>query len=146
APVASPGLQAVGEMYEDRKQAALAETRNGDWQNAALNLEACLTERPDDWDVVNALAVTRFRLGQTDAAVEMLRKGVASAPNPRDFHHNLAFILLAADKPEEALEHALIALQETPDSPDIRRTVERARDDVLKAARKILRSVPDGQR
>lgn len=142
----TPGLRALGDMYEDRKQAALQETRAGDWQNAADELEACLVERPDDWDVVNALAVVRFRRGEVERAHELLRKGIASAPNPRDFHHNLAFILLAQERPQEALEHALAALEFTPEETDIRRTVERAAEGVLKRARKVLRRYPEKQR
>ncbi|HZP81562.1 MAG TPA: tetratricopeptide repeat protein, partial [Chthonomonadaceae bacterium] len=142
----SPGMRAVGGMYEDRKQAALQETRAGDWQMAAEQLEACLIERPDDWDTINALAVTRFRMGEFDRAEELLRRGIASAPNPRDFHHNLAFLLLSAERAEEALDHALKALAFTPEQADIRRTVERAAEAVLKQARKVLRRTPDKQR
>jgi tetratricopeptide (TPR) repeat protein len=136
----------VGDRYEERKQAALAETRGGDWKNAIHALESCLTERPNDWDVLNALAVARFRTGDTEKAGELLRRGIASAPHPRDFHHNLAFVLLAEEQSVQALEHALAALGETPDNADIRATVERARESVLKAARKVLRRYPDKQR
>jgi tetratricopeptide (TPR) repeat protein len=142
----SPGLRALGEMYEDRKQAALEETRAGDWQNAAEELEACLIERPDDWDTINALAVVRFRQGQNERAEDLLRRGIASAPNPRDFCHNLAFLLLARDNPEEALEYALQALEYTPEQADIRRTVERASEAILKKARQLLRRTPEKQR
>lgn len=142
----SSSASTVVNSYEDRKQAALGDARASDWETAIQELEACLLERPNDWDTVNALAVARFRTGDTDGALELLRKGLASAPNPRDFHHNLAFVLLATEQPVAALEHALGALQSTPDNADIRRTVTRAQESVLKAARKILRSYPDKQR
>ena len=139
-------METVGAQYEERKQAALVAARQGEFRNAATLLEACLVERPDDWDLVNALAVVRFRTGDTNDALALLRRGIADAPAPRDFYHNLAFVLLAGDQPVEALEHALKAFAYTPDETDLRRTVERAGDACLVAARKLLRSVPDSQR
>ncbi len=79
-------------------------------------------------------------------ALELLRQGIAAVPNTRDFHHNLAFILLAENQPEEALENVLLALESTPDDANLRRTVERAQNAVLQKARKLLRGVPDKQR
>ncbi len=142
----TPGLRALGDMYEDRKQAALEEARRGAWAEARAQLEACLVERVDDWDVVNALAVVCFRTGDKERAFTLLRQGISALSTARDLHHNLAFVLLSDDQPEEALEHALLALEVTPDDPALRRTVERAADALLKKARALLRGVPDKQR
>ena len=147
------GLELPAELeearYEDRKQTALKETRASDWQHAALDLEACLRDRPDDWETLNALAVARFRTGDREAALALLRRGVASAPSPRDFHHNLAFVLLSAKDMEEAgeaLEHALIAFRYSPQDAEIRRTLDRAREHALHSARRILRAYPGSRR
>ena len=142
----TPGLLAAGDMYEDRKQAALETVRRGEWRNAAGELEACLIERPDDWDVVNALGVACYRAGDTPRALELLHQGIAASPNTRDFHHNLAFVLLSEGRAEESLENALLAFASTPDDPNLRRTVERAQTAVLQKARKLLRQKPDKQR
>lgn len=142
----APGLQLADDRYETRKQAALQACREGDWSRAVSDLETGLIERPDDWDAVNALGVAHFRSGAVEKALELLRRGVAEAPQPRDFHHNLAFILLADDRPEEALGHAIAALKTTPGQPELRRTVERAGEAALKKARQILRRYPDKQR
>lgn len=131
--------------YEPRKQSALAETRLAHWQVACEQLEACLKERPDDWDVINALGVACFRMGALERAEELFVKGIDYSPRARDFHHNMAFLLLAQQEPVRALEHALQALEATPDNPDILRTVERAREGVLQLARKILRRYPENQ-
>jgi tetratricopeptide (TPR) repeat protein len=139
-------LSALGDMYEDRKQAALAETRTHNWTDAIDELESLLIERPEDWDVVNALAVAYYCTDQVEKAVQLLRQGLERAPESRDFHHNLAFILQAAGRTSEALEHAEFALQITPGDPSVLQTMEAARDAVLKQARKILRSYPDKQR
>jgi glycosyltransferase involved in cell wall biosynthesis/Flp pilus assembly protein TadD len=138
--------EALGEMYEERKQDAIAATREGNWQKAITELDACLIERPDDWDVVNALAVARYRNGDADSAIALLQQGLKEAPNKRDFHHNLAFILLDSGSPLESLPHALAALEYTPENADIRRLVKRAQEGILPLARKILRRYPDKDR
>ena len=142
----TPGLRALGDMYEDRKQAALEEARRGAWAEAVAQLDACLVERPADWDVVNALGAACFQTGDKARAVALLRHGIARADSARDLHHNMAFVLLADERPEEAAEHALLALEITPDDPNIRRTIERAGTALLKKARALLRGVPDKQR
>ncbi len=123
--------KAIGDMFEERKQAALAETRGGDYAKAMSLLEALHTERDNDWDVINALAVTAYSTGDTERAISMFRKGVAVAPNPRDFHHNLAFVLNEAGLHEEALDNALIALDYSMENADIRATVEKARQGLV---------------
>ena len=96
--------------------------------------------------MVNALAVSCFRMGDKQRAFDLLRQGIAASPNTRDLHHNLAFVLLADDQAEEALEHALLAFETTPHDDNLRRTVQRAQQAVLKKARLLLRGVPDKQR
>ncbi|MDW8208455.1 MAG: tetratricopeptide repeat protein [Chloroherpetonaceae bacterium] len=134
------------EAYEARKQTALTLARQAQWAQAVRALEDCLNERPEDWDVVNALAVARFRTGDADRALEMLQQGVQHAPHPRDFHHNLAFILLEKERPVEALQEALRALHYTPDNPLLQQTAMRAREQVLRQARRVLRRYPASKR
>jgi tetratricopeptide (TPR) repeat protein len=136
----------INDDYERRKQEALTFTRNADWEKSKPALDACLTERPNDWDVLNALAIVHYRTGDVDKAVELLRRGIANAANARDFHHNIAFILTESGQFDKALDDALAALHYSPENAQIRRTVERCRDGVLQAARKILRSFPDRDR
>jgi len=143
------GLQiglAQPDGYEQRKQNALAEARLGKWEEARTALSASLEERPDDWDIINALGVVSFRCGDFEGAVALFEKGIALSPRPRDFHHNMAFILLESGEFVKALEFALQALDFARDNPDIRRTVERVSEGVLQLARKVLRRYPDNQR
>lgn len=143
------GLQiglAQPDGYEQRKQNALAEARLGKWEEARTALSACLEERPDDWDIINALGVVSFRCGDFESAVALFEKGISLSPRPRDFHHNMAFILLESGEFVKALEFALQALDFARDNPDIRRTVERVGEGVLQLARKVLRQYPDNQR
>jgi tetratricopeptide (TPR) repeat protein len=125
---------------ERAKQSALALTRSGDWDHALTAVQKCLDATPDDWDLRNALGVVLFRLGRVQEAVHEVRRGLAASPNKRDFHHNLAFMLLSTGESAEALSEALAALAYTPENNDIRTTVERARQEVLKAARRLKRA------
>ncbi len=139
-------LFTAGARYESGKQNALTLTRAGDWNAAREALRECLAERPNDWELVNALAVVYYRTDEMQEALDLLRRGVETAPEVRDLHHNLAFILLAEDRCYDALEYALNALKFTPDQQDIRDTVLRAQEGVLTGARALLRGVPDRQR
>lgn len=139
-------LFTAGARYESAKQNALGLTRAGDWNAARAALRDCLEERPNDWELVNALAVVYYRTDEMQEALDLLRRGVETAPEVRDLHHNLAFILLVEDRCYDALEYALNALAFTPDQQDIRDTVTRAQEGVLTGARALLRGVPDRQR
>ena len=130
--------------FERRKQSALAETRKGDTTKALELLEALHGEREDDWDLINALAVTSYQTGNTQRALEMFRKGIQVAPNPRDFHHNLAFILNETGEHEEALDNALIALDYSIENMDIRSTVEKARQGLVGMAAVIQWQAANG--
>jgi len=125
--------------FESEKQAALAQARAGNWRVALEKIRACLADHPEDWDLVNALGVTLFRLGEVDRARALMEDAAGRAPNARDFHHNLAFLLLDAGEPSAALVHAMKAFAFTPDNPDIRRTLERARAAALRDARRARR-------
>src|SRR5262249_50473768 len=70
--------------YELRKQEALALTRAGDWKAAAEQLEACLSEKADDWDLVNAYSVALFRLSRKEEAKALMRAAMTKAPDTRD--------------------------------------------------------------
>lgn len=134
------GVPAGAEAIEARKQEALQITRAGDWHSAIAKLEACLRESPGDWDVVNALSVALFRIGETERAKRLMQDGIDRAPNARDFHHNLAFVLLSEGDSLTALEHACRAFAYTPDSPELCQTLQRARDLVLSEARRYRRA------
>ncbi len=137
-PVALPATAVVTVGYEDRKQKMLDDARTGNWETAIREAEECLTESADDWDVVNALAVGLYRSGSEDRARELLEEGIRRSPSPRDFHHNLAFICLEAGDPVSAIEHATAAFVFSPDSPEIRRTLERAREAAMTRRKALL--------
>jgi tetratricopeptide (TPR) repeat protein len=143
---AAPGATAsahrsVVTPWEDRKQEALTLTRTGDWNGAVTAIEKCLKAAPQDWDLINAQAIALFRVGKVEEARELLVSGIERAPNKRDFHHNLAYLLLETGEPAPAIIHATKALAFTPDSPDIRRTLERAAVEAQRECRRIRKKL-----
>jgi tetratricopeptide (TPR) repeat protein len=141
--------------FENRKQSVLGLTREGKWAEAIVEAEACLAARPTDDDLLNALAVSRFRNGEREKAIDLLRAEVERSPESRDFRHNLSFMLLGEGRStlpfaevSEALDHAIGAAEltrairvENGDLPqEVQRTLERARDVAQKCARRIRKS------
>jgi tetratricopeptide (TPR) repeat protein len=127
------------------RQKALHAARAGDWATARSMAQECLLAEPEDWESANVLAVSLYRLGEADQARHLLENALETAPCKRDLHHNLAFMLLEADQPEAALPHAAAAFAESPDSPELRSTLQAARDAVQRAARRLRRRLPAGQ-
>ena len=139
---AAPTRAVVRPSYEERKQQMLADARAGDWEAAVREAEECMAESATDWDVVNALAVSLYRTGHEERSRELLEQGIRRSPNPRDFHHNLAFVCLDTGDALAAVEHASAAFVFSPESAEIRRTLERAREAAA-LKRKVL--LADGQ-
>jgi Tfp pilus assembly protein PilF len=75
-------------------------------------------------DVYNRLAFTYLDLGIYSGAERYSEKTIAMEPNVPGFHQNLAAVLLAQHKPEEA-KAALIKALEVSHTRKERRTIER---------------------
>jgi tetratricopeptide (TPR) repeat protein/glycosyltransferase involved in cell wall biosynthesis len=142
--LASPGSQyampATHEpptAFETAKQGAIGLARAGNWLQAIEQIELLGGAASADWELRNVLGVALFRSGNTERAVEVLEAGIAQCPEPRDFHHNLAFVLLEFGNARAAAMHAIAAAECSPDNADIARTLERTRHAVIAEARKL---------
>jgi WD40 repeat protein len=80
--------------------------------DAAARAEIALRYRPDDAKALRALAAARMRLGETDAALELLADRLKSAPDDAVAHVLHALALLRADRGDEA--RAELALVGSP--------------------------------
>jgi tetratricopeptide (TPR) repeat protein len=130
--------------YEAAKQEAITLARSANWLQAIELIERIGAEADTDWDLRNVLGVAMFRSGRGEEALEVLRHGVETAPEPRDFHHNLAFVLLESGDHRGALTHALAAAEASPDNAEIARTVERACQAAVREARGIRKKLSHG--
>lgn len=130
--------------YEAAKQEAIALARAANWLQAIEKIEGLGAAAEKDWDLRNVLGVALFRSGSTEKALAILRHGVQTAPEPRDFHHNLAFVLLESGDAHGGLTHALAAAETSPDNAEIARTVERARQAAVREARRIRKKLSHG--
>ncbi len=150
SPAYSAGLASEREplSFERRKQEALQLARTGNWIQTIEQIEALGVEGEADWDLRNTLGVALFRSGKRERALEVLTDGARRAPNARDFHHNLAFLLLTGgdcrDALTHALTHALAAAEDSPDNVEISRTLQRARQAAMQETRRIRKRLSGG--
>lgn len=130
----------TAEAADAPKQRALAAARAGDWATARALAQAWWATHREDADIANCLAVARYRTGDADGAMTLLCECLERHPEHRDFHHNLAFVLLESGRAHEAIEHALAAARASPDSVEIRRTLERCRAAVARDVRRLRKA------
>jgi WD40 repeat protein len=71
-------------------------------RDAVARAQIALRYRPDDATALRALAAARMRLGETDAALELLARELERAPDDTLAHVLHALALLRADRGEEA--------------------------------------------
>lgn len=76
-------------------------------------------------------SITRqyMALGQTEQAIEILRRAIATLPNDWNYHFQLGMILSMRGKPEEAVAEFRSVLQGDPSRPHIRTALAQALSD-----------------
>ncbi|NNM26132.1 MAG: tetratricopeptide repeat protein, partial [Phycisphaerales bacterium] len=101
------------------QQRATALRDKGDFAAARRELVRAERFAPDDPSVQAALAEIHWREGNLLAAVTAGRRALASDMRFDDLHQVLAIVHFELDHFDEADHHAVIALRETPDDPDL---------------------------
>lgn len=132
--------QSLGSGLESAKQDALRLARAGNWLQvieAIYKIEKSAAAGETDWELHNVLGVALYRCGRKSESVALLLDGVDNAPEPRDFHHNLAFVLLDGGNARKALIHAISAAESSPGNTEVARTLQRARQAVIAEARRL---------
>jgi len=85
-----------------RRNLAVALVRTGQIRDAAAESERALLSRPDDRDALLLLADCRIRLGETQAAIDILKPAAAAAPDDKALAYLLGTALLDANLTGEA--------------------------------------------
>ena len=77
---------------------------NGQYGRAEVYLSKCLGQRPDEWTILNNLAVAQLRQGMLAEAEENARHAVRSNPDSREAKRTLENVLKAKAEKEKKLK------------------------------------------
>ena len=106
---------------------ALALERQGDYDAALTSYRLALRDRPNDYRVLQNMAIAFSRTGQQDEAIRCYRKALELQPTLAGSHYGLAFLLLKRGESDAAAQHLEAFLQQPPKTAEAERWVRHAR-------------------
>jgi predicted Zn-dependent protease len=98
----------------------------GKFHEALTSLRLALKENPGDPVVLQQIAIAYTRIGMTDEAAKTYRHVLQKDPKAAGAHYGLAFLLIRAGQPREAIPHLRAFLADPPQDPDAARHVAHA--------------------
>ena len=107
---------------------ALALERQGDFEAALTSYRLALRDKPDDYRVLQNMAIAYTRTSRIEDAVRCYRRALEIQPRLSGAHYGLAFLLLRRGDRGGAEEHLRAFLTETPEGSDAERYVRHARE------------------
>ena len=116
---------------------------------AEARLRRCLDENPEDVDSLQLLGHVCFARGDLAEAARLIGLAVARAPEVAFLRGNLAEVLAALGRLDEAEGHRRAAAALVPDTPDTQLALARLllgrgkTNEALERARQVLDRVPD---
>jgi len=93
---------------------ALMLERQGDFDAALTSYRLALRDKPDDYRVLQNMAIAFSKTGRHDEAVRCYRKALELEPKLSGAHYGLAFLLLKRGEGESAIEHLEAFLRQPP--------------------------------
>ena len=107
---------------------ALALERQGDLEGALTSYRLALRDRPDDFKVLQNMAIAYTRTSRIEDAVRCYRRALEVNPQLSGAHYGLAFLLLRRGDRAGAEQHLRAFLAEPPESAEAERYVRHARE------------------
>ena len=107
---------------------ALVLERQGDYDAALTSYRLALRDKPDDFRVLQNMAIAFTKTGQVEDAVRCYRRALDIEPNLSGAHYGLAFLLLKRGERGAAAEHLEAFLARPPKSAEADRWVRHARE------------------
>ena len=105
---------------------ALSLEKQGAYDAALTSYRLALRDRPNDYRVLQNMAIAFSRLGQQDDAIRCYRRALELEPSLAGAHYGLAFLLLKRGDAPEAQEHLEAFLAHAPQSAEAQRWVRHA--------------------
>lgn len=106
---------------------ALALERQGDYAAALTSYRLALRDKPDDYRVLQNMAIAYSRTGQLDEAIRCYRRALQVEPSLSGAHYGLAFLLLKKGEHSDAESHLMSFLEQPPRGPESDRWIRHAR-------------------
>ena len=107
---------------------ALALERQGDFDAALTSYRLALRDQPNDYRVLQNMAIAFTKTGQIDEAVRAYRKALEIKPSLAGAHYGLAFLLIKRGEYPQAVEHLGAFLEQPPKSAEAERWVRHAQE------------------
>src|SRR6266404_4629426 len=96
---------------------ALQYHQAGNLQQAEYLYRQILQTDPRQADALHLLGLIAHQRGQHDAAIDLIRRALASNPGVAGYHANLGLVYLAANRPAEAAACFEQVVKLDPNSP-----------------------------
>jgi Flp pilus assembly protein TadD len=106
---------------------ALALERQGDYAAALTSYRLALRDKPDDYRVLQNMAIAYTKTGRVDEAIRSYRKALDLEPTLSGAHYGLAFLLLKRGEQDAAAAHLEAFLAQAPKGMEAERWVRHAR-------------------
>jgi tetratricopeptide (TPR) repeat protein len=125
---------------------ALALERQGDYAAAITSYRLALRDQPNDFRVLQNMAIAFSRTGQQEEAVKCYRRALQVEPKLSGAHYGLAFLLLKRGERSEARQHLESFLTHAPRNAESERWVKHAEEtlaSLLEAGRNGTGALPE---
>ncbi|WP_315730115.1 MULTISPECIES: tetratricopeptide repeat protein [unclassified Bradyrhizobium] len=123
---ASSSMSGATKIYPDKRPSAasfevgLSHHRAGRFRQAEDIYREILASQPDHADSSHLLGVALFQVGDHGAAIELIKRAIELQPKNNLYHANLAGVLRAQGRQEEAIASYHEALRHQPDNLEAR--------------------------
>lgn len=107
---------------------ALALERQGDFDAALTSYRLALRDQPNDYRVLQNMAIAFTKTGQVDEAIRAYRKALEIKPSLSGAHYGLAFLLIKRGEHGQAAGHLGAFLEQPPTGGEAERWVRHARE------------------
>jgi tetratricopeptide (TPR) repeat protein len=105
---------------------ALVLEKQGDYDAALTSYRLALRDKPDDFKVLQNMAIAYTKTGRSDEAIRCYRRALDLEPSLSGAHYGLAFLLLKRNEVDGAVHHLEAFLRQPPRGAEAERWVRHA--------------------
>ena len=105
---------------------ALVLERQGDYDAALTSYRLALRDKPDDYKVLQNMAIAYTKTGRADEAIRCYRRALDLEPTLSGAHYGLAFLLIKRNELDGAVHHLEAFLRQPPRGPEAERWIRHA--------------------